>query len=198
MSRITEAQELAKEFSTPARGLAAIQQGEKIAEALLFSKETYFHKFSELKLQKAIRKLLEQAVSAQETVDLETAVSQACEDLRLDKEWAVKYFNSPRYKRWLDDRIQEIEENSGLTIQYLMTLEMKNIRGDVTLTPSQHQSLERVEKRVWPEVSKIEHQISQKDAVTLDDMPDYQKKVDELEKALKGSVEGQVSVDPGV
>lgn len=191
MHRLTQSEEaraLAKEFSTPARGLLSIQQGDKIAETLLFSKELYLHKFNELKLQKAIRSLLEQAVDANEPLDLEKATQEACRDMGLDPAWAVKYFNSPRYARWLNDRVQEIEENAGVTIKYLLSLEMRNIRGEIALSSSQHQSLERVEKRVWPEISRIDHTIQQKEAVTLDNMPDYQKKVEDLEAKLKAKV----------
>lgn len=192
-NKTKEADKLAKEFSTPARELKAIQQGNKILEPLLFEKEDYFHKFSELKLQSALKPLLKQAIESKQTFDFDQLVTEACQDLKLDPQWAIKYFKSPRYLKWYKDRVTEIEGHLGLSVEYLANKHKDNLEGRINLTSGQLDSAKELGDRIWPKVSKIEHEISQKEMTTLDDLPDYEKKVNDLEKRFRDSIPGQVT-----
>lgn len=187
-TRAEEAKALAKEFSTPARELKSVQGGEKIAEPLLFEPTNYFHHFNELKLQSALRPLLKAAIESKEMTSFEDLLTQACQDLNINKEWATKYFDSPRYKRWYADRMKEIEAHQGISIEYLAHKHKANLEGEIRLTSSQLDSAKELGDRFWPKISRIEHEISRKESVTLDDLPDYAKKVEELENKLKGSI----------
>ena len=180
-----KAEELAKEFSTPARQLTSVQNGRTILEPLIYEDKTLFHQFRELKLQSRIRQILRQAIDSKVDVDLQDVITQACMDLGVSRSWADKYFKSTRYAKWVQDRTKEIEDHSGLSIEYLASKHKENLEGRIKLTSSQLDSAKELGDRIWPKVSKIEHEISQKEAVTLDDMPDYQKKVEELEQKFK-------------
>ena len=182
------AKELAKEFSTPARKLTPVQNGRQILEPLVYQDKTLFHQFKELKLQSKIRSIMKQALVANVEVDLGLVIDQACMDLGISREWADKYFESNRYKSWVQDRTKEIEDHEGLSIEYLASKHKDNLEGRIKLTSSQLDSAKELGDRIWPKVSKIEHEISQKEAVTLDDMPDYQKKVEELEQKFKDAI----------
>lgn len=187
-SKTDESKQLAKEFSTPARQLTSVQSGERIAEPLIYIHKTLFHKFRELKLHSAIKALINQAIESHETLDLETVFIQACHETGVTEEWAQEYFQSTRYKTWLEDRVKELNDQDDLTIPYLRNIELQSIRGEVKLTDGQHKSLERMEKRVWPELTRQEITLKKADSVTLDEMPDYQRKVDELQKKLEGQI----------
>lgn len=184
-TKAQEGHELAREFSTPSRKLVSVLHGDKIVEPLLFEKENYFHKFNELKLQSALRPLLKQAMDSKQSFNFEDLVKQACQDLGLDNDWATRYFDSPRYKRWYADRVREIEAHLGLSVEYLASKHKDNLEGSLKLSSSQLESAKELGDRIWPKVSKIEHEISQKESTTLDDMPDFDKKVEEYEKKLK-------------
>jgi len=180
-----KAKELVKEFSTPARQLTSVQNGRTILEPLIYEDRTLFHQFHELKLQSRIRQILRSAMEAKIDVNLEDVIAQAAMDLGLSKTWVDKYFKSTRYQKWVADRMKEIEDHTGLSIEYLASKHKDNLEGTLKLTASQLDSAKELGDRIWPKVSKIEHEISQKEAVTLDDMPDYQKKVEELEQKFK-------------
>lgn len=188
MRQAEEAKVLAKEFSTPARELTAVQNGAKILEPLIYEDRTLFHQFRALKLQSHIRLIIRQAIDAKREVDVADAIAQACQEIGVKREWADKYFESGRYKKWYADRMKEIEDHSGLSIEYLASAHKDNLEGRKKLTSSQLESAKELGDRIWPKVSKIEHEISQKDANTLDDLPDYQKKVDELEQKFKAAL----------
>lgn len=188
MKKSEEARILAKEFSTPARALSSIQNGARIAEPLIYVHRTLFHQLYELRFHSKIKKLINEAIEAEELPDLDEIFQQACEEAHVTKEWADKYFTSSRYKAWVADRVREIQDHDDLTIPLLRNIELQSIRGEIKLTDGQHKSLERVEKRVWPEVTRQDIVISKKESNTLDDMPDYQKRVDDLEKKFKGSI----------
>lgn len=183
-----EADDLAKEFSTTARKLTAVQNGARILEPLIYDKATLVHRFQELKLQSKIRQIVKEAIDAKKEVDVNEAIQAACEELQVKRAWADKYFESNRYKRWYVDRMKEIEDHSGLSIEYLASKHKDNLEGRTKLTSSQLESAKELGDRIWPKVSKIEHEISQKEASTLDDLPDYQKKVDELEEKFKSAL----------
>lgn len=185
LKKSEEAKALAKEFSTPARELTSVMGGEKIAEPLLYDKTTLFHQFRELKLQGIIKRLLKEAIEAKKEVNIDEAITEACHELEIKREWADKYFESARYKRWYADRMREIEDHSGLSIEYLASIHKDNLEGRKKLTSSQLDSAKELGDRIWPKVSRIEHEISQKENTTLDDLPDYQKKVDELEAQFR-------------
>lgn len=195
MSQSDEAKKLAKDFETPSRTLTPVMGGTKIAEPLLYDKTTLFHQFRELKLQGTIKRLLKEAIEAKREIDINQAITDACNELEIKREWADKYFESNRYKKWYADRMKEIEDHSGLSIEYLASIHKDNLEGKKILTSSQLDSAKELGDRIWPKVSKIEHEISQKESTTLDDLPDYQKKVDELEeqfrKAIPASTDGK-------
>lgn len=188
MKKTDEAAALAKEFSTPARKLLAVQQGTKIAEPLIYVHKTLFHQLYELRLHSKIKRLINDAIEADELPDLELIFQQACEEASVTREWADAYFESQRYKAWVKDRVQEIQDHDDLTIPLLRNIELRSIRGEIKLTDGQHKSLDRVEKRVWPEVTRQDIVISKKESNTLDDMPDYQKRVDDLEERMKKAI----------
>lgn len=188
MNKRDEAKALAKEFSTPARELTAIQQGTRIAEPLIYVHRTLFHQLYELRFHSKIKKLINEAIEAEELPNLDEIFQQACDETKVTKEWADKYFQSARYKAWVKDRVREIQDHDDLTIPLLRNIELKSIRGEIKLTDGQHKSLERVEKRIWPEVTRQDITITKKESNTLDDMPDYNRKVEELEEKLKKSI----------
>lgn len=183
-----EAEELAREFSTPSRKLTAVQHGRVILEPLLYVHKDLFHQLYELRLHGKIRTLIEEAMKADELPDLDEIFTQACKDSKVTEEWAEKYFKSQRYNAWVKDRIQEIQDHDDLTIPLLRNIELQSIRGEIKLTDGQHKSLDRVEKRIWPEVTRQDITISKKETNSLDDLPDYQKKVDELERKMRESL----------
>lgn len=187
-NRAEEAEGLAKDFSTEARELRATNEGRTIVEPLLYDESTYFHQFKELKLQGKIREIIKQAIDFKREVNVEDAINQACEELNIKRDWADKYFASPRYKRWYADRMREIEDHSGLSIEYLAAKHKDNLEGRLKLTSSQLDSAKELGDRIWPKVSKIEHEISQKELTTLDELPDYEKKVAELEQKFRASL----------
>lgn len=193
-SRPDEARELAREFSTPARQLTAVQGGVKIAEPLIYAHRTLFHQLYELRFHGRIKKLISEAIEADELPDLEGIFQQACEETGVKREWADKYFESQRHRAWVKDRIREIQDHDDLTIPLLRGIELKSIRGEIKLTDGQHKSLERVEKRVWPEVTRQDIVISKKESNTLDDMPDYERKVQELEQRMRAAIPVKVDV----
>lgn len=193
IKRSDEAKKLAKEFSTPARELTSVMGGTKIAEPLIYVHKTLFHQLYELRFHSKIKKLINEAIEAEELPDLDEIFQQACDETKVTKEWADKYFQSRRYKAWVEDRVKEIKDHDDLTIPLLRNIELQSIRGEIKLTDGQHKSLERVEKRIWPEVTRQDITISKKETNTLDDMPDYQKKVEELEQKLKNSVATSIS-----
>lgn len=187
---MSEGKDLAKEFSTPARELMAIENGTKIAEPLIYVKKTLFHQLYELRFHSKIKALINQAIEADELPNLEQIFDQACEDAKVTKEWAEKYFQSNRYKTWLADRVKELKDQDDLSISYLRNIEMSVISGERKLDSGQHQSMDRLMKRVWPEVTKQDITISKKETNSLDEMPDYDKRVEELEKKLKENLTG--------
>lgn len=159
--------------------------GERIIEPLLFEPENYFHHFNELKLQSALRPLLKAALESAEAVDFKALLAEACMTCHVSQEWAERYFESKRYKKWYSDRMKEIEAHKGISVEYLAGKHKANLEGDIRLTSSQLESAKELGDRFWPKVSKIEHEISRKEDVTLDNMPDYEKKIAELEQKLK-------------
>jgi len=183
-----ESRALAKEWSTPARELVSVMGGEKIAEPLIYVHKTLFHQFYELRFHSKIKALIQQALDAEELPKLDEIFEQACKDASVTKEWAEHYFESNRYKTWLKDRVQELKDQDDLTIPFLRNIELKVIKGEIKLDSGQHQSLERMEKRIWPEVTRQDITITKKEAVTLDDLPDYEKKVQELEKKFRDAI----------
>lgn len=189
MKESDEAKALAKEFSTPARQLTVVQGGRIIVEPLVYVHKSLFHQLYELRFHGRIKKLIQESMDADEIPDLEEVFQQACDETKVTKEWAEEYFASGRYKAWVKDRVQEIQDHDDLTIPFLKRMELQSIRGEIKLTDSQHKSLDRVEKRVWPEVNRQDIVISKKESNTLDDMPDYQKKVDELEAKFRRSLD---------
>ena len=185
---VEEAKALAKEWSTPSRTLTAEQHGAVVLEPLVYVHKTLFHRLYELRLHSKIKALIQQAMEAQELPDLDEIFLQACKDASVNKEWAGEYFKSNRYKAWVADRMQEIQDQDDLTIPFLRSIELKSIRGEIKLASGQHQSLERMEKRVWPEVTRQDITISKKESVTLDELPDYEKRVEELEKKFREAI----------
>ena len=189
MKRKSEAaKELAQEFPTPARKLMAVETGRVILEPLLFEETLYRHKFDELRLQKALRDIFRAAAESKTVVSVDQAISDACSELGLKREWADKYFAGNRYKRWFADRLMELEANTGISVEYVALKHKQNIEGEIRLTSSQLESLAQIGDRLWPKVSKIEHQIERKEADSLDEMPDFEKKVNELQPQLQMAV----------
>lgn len=193
-----KAEEMAREFSTPARKLRVVQQGTKIIDPLLFSKENYTHRFNELRLLSKMRQFIQESIQAEKLISPEEAIKNACMELGLDEVWADKFLGSPRYARWAEDRIKEIQDHLEISVPYLASKHRDNLEGTIKLTSSQLESAKELGDRFWPKTSRIEHQIEQKNSNTLDDLPDYQKKVEDLEKQMKDSINSETVMHGGM
>jgi len=197
MDRLEEAKALAEEFSTAARKLVPSPDGKTIFAPLLADKQLLDLRFKELQIQRAVKAALTAALQSKVFIDPEEALTQACLETGIDREWARNYFASPRYKKWFVDRMEEISANLGLSIEYLALKHKQNIEGDIKLTSGQLESLKELGDRFWPKISRIEHQVETKQSTTLDDLPDFQRRVDELEEKLRSSIPTEGLFDPG-
>lgn len=178
---MSEAAQLAKEFSTPARKLIHSQDGTIIIDLSPIGKP-HLLKIQELRFQHYFRNFFEKVISGE--LSLEEAMARASADANVTLEWTEKYLKSGRYKRWLKDRINELEAALGITPKSIALKHLQNIDGKIKLNLSQQASLSELGDRVWPKVQKIEHQVKADETYSMDELAKARDEVDALEKRL--------------
>lgn len=179
---MSEATEAVKRLKTKARR-KVFAIGNSVVEVSPFKPIAFFHRAKELRFQNALINALKEAKSP------DAAIEKACFDINESVEWANKYFSSPRYKRWLEDRTDEIEANSGLTVGFIQKRVKDTIDGVITPTPVQHAATELAAKRLWPEVTKTESRVEVTTPQAMDDLMKSKAEVDALETRLKAALQ---------
>lgn len=173
---MAEPQQLAREFSTKARALRAV--GSVVLDKSPLTGETYILRARELRLQKALLRALD------ENEEPGAALARACFESGVTMTFAKSFFDSARYKRWIADRMEELEINERITPGFIAKKHLDNIEGRLSLTSQQLVSLQELSDRVWPKVQKVEMRMGKVEMTSMDDLLAARNDVDELEKKL--------------
>lgn len=190
MNEITQ---LAREFSTSHRKLRTLNSRTAVEVSPLTRKIT-FPTLNELRLQHHLGKFFDQIEKSD--VSFEEGFARACASAQVSVTWATRHLKSKKYKRWEADRWSEVAAREGLTQGYLAEKIRKGIDGLVKYDDSQKFCIDQATRRVWPEVSKIEHEVTQKDASSMDELMKARDEVNELEKKLRDAVSIPTSAVP--
>ena len=177
---MSESKDLARRFSTPARPVQAI--GNEFLERSPLTDEIFFHRKTELRFQDALARALENGIKR------DPAIAKAAFEVGVTVDWAIKYLDSPRYKRWSEDRFKEICINHGMTQEWFLAQQFEIYSGKLNKTDLQMRALEAIGKRIAPEVTKMDLKVEKAEPVSMDELLKAQAEVDALEQKLKQAI----------
>lgn len=179
---------LAREFSTKSRTLKRVKgTRDLVVEISAITKDKTFLKLKELRFLHYLRPFFVDIESGNMTFDI--AVEKASAEAGVELKWAKGYLSSSRYRRWMEDRVEEAAVRAGVTVEYLMSKHVANIEGRAKFSLSQLQSLDQLGERIWPKTQRIEHQVEAKDSRGMDEMMKVREDVEALERKLKQAIE---------